>query len=43
MIWPVESDMVALRLPLTATIVVTPSRAPLPPNMLSSLPMAPPS
>ena len=43
MICPVESPfIVALRLPLTATIVVTPSRAPLL-NRLTILPSAPPS
>src|ERR671914_725497 len=43
MIWPVVSDSVALRLPLTATVDVTPSRAPLPPNILINFPTAPPS
>src|SRR5688500_11634500 len=41
MISPVESLNDDFRLPLTATVAVTPSRAALPPNMRTSPPMTP--
>ena len=43
MICPPESVIVIFRLPLTATVEVTPSRAALPPKMLTTLPSAPAS
>src|SRR5713226_9526147 len=43
MIWPVVSLKVILRLPFTAWVEVTPSRAPLPPNRFTILPRAPAS
>ena len=41
MIWPVASLIVALRSPFTATVDVTPSLAPLPPNKLTMRPSMP--
>src|SRR3954464_1894223 len=43
MIWPVESFIVILRVPLTAVLATIPSFAALPPNMLKIFPSIPPS
>jgi hypothetical protein len=43
MIWPVDSLIVAFRLPLTAVVATTPSLAALPPKKLNIFPNMPPS
>jgi hypothetical protein len=43
MIWPVCPVVVALRLPLTAAVEVTPSFAAFPPNRFTTRPSVPPN